>query len=317
MKRYGLTEAQIRLLLAKHEAVSAAAAEIGCSERSLRERCQALRMPSPSQLLGRTYGVAGVLGSPPAVSLPSEVSLTFVIPDMHFPYHDKAVWATNLKAIQVLRPRNVVIIGDALDAYPISFHPKSPTRKALLQEELADANAELDCLAQLTMGLACRVVYVEGNHEFRLERYLIQQAPALYGMITMPELLKIKERNWEWVPYQSWLKIGKIAYSHEVGSSGKNAPQQTLAAFGNNIVFGHSHRGGLVYGGTVDGERHVALNVGWGGDLAAIDYTHKARTREWQHGFGLVEQDATGAGWCQFVPIIDGRCVAHGQVIRG
>lgn len=253
-----------------------------------------------------------VLASP---QLAADTSLTVVIPDTHFPYHERSVWATILQAIITLDPQNIVMIGDGLDAYPISFHPKTPTRKATLKDELNAANVEFDALAEVGRGR--RIIYCEGNHEFRLERYLTQNAPALYGLIDMPTLLKVKERNWAWVPYQDWIRIGKIAYSHEVGSCGKNAAQQTLAAFGNNIVFGHSHRGGLVYSGTVDGERHVALNVGWAGDAAAVDYMHKARTREWQHGFGLVEQDATGAGWCQFVPIIDGRCVVHGQVIRG
>lgn len=306
MRQHRLTEAQIRSLLGRHAAVDNAARELGCSARSLRDRCQVLGLGPPATLLAQRSP-----GAPPT----NDTSLTLVVPDMHFPYHDKVVWTVILQAITALQPQNIVIIGDALDAYPISFHPKTPARRATLRDELAIADVELITLADACRGR--RVIYCEGNHEHRLERYLIQNAPALYGLIDMPTLLKIEERGWEWVPYQDWIRIGKIAYSHEVGACGKNAAQQTLAAFGNNIVFGHSHRGGLVYSGTVDGERHVALNVGWGGDADAVDYMHKARTREWQHGFGLVEQDATGAGWCQFVPVINGRCVAHGRVIRG
>lgn len=305
MRTFPLTAAHVSAALSRSPNCDTAAKALGVTSRGLRAACQRLGLPSPNTMLGALPAITTTSDNP---------GTTLVVPDMHVPYHDVTVWRTILQTVATLRPANVVIIGDFADCYSISFHPKTPTRRLDFESELAAVNTELGALCDLHVQ---RVIYCEGNHENRLQRYLTAQAPALYSMLPIERLLRVEERGWEWVPYQRWIKIGKIAYSHEVGAAGKMAAQQTLTAFGGNIVFGHSHRGGLAYSGTVEGDRHVALNVGWGGDVEAVDYMHRAKTREWQHGFGWVEQDGDGNGWCSFVPVIAGRCIVRGQVIQG
>ncbi len=83
-------------------------------------------------------------------------------------------------------------------------------------------------------------------------------------------------------------------------------------------MVGHSHRAGISYQGTVDDGGRVCMNVGWLGSVEEIDYHHRARAeRDWEHGFGIVEQDAQGVAWMQFVPIIAGRCIIKGRVVSG
>lgn len=314
MRQVILTEAELRSLLGRHASCRGAAHEAGVSERTLRDKCAAFGLTSPRTLLGRSTPTGAPVPATMHADSDGTAMTTIVIPDMHVDYHDRVVWNTILKVASVLRPHNAVIIGDFADCYSVSFHPKTPGRRASFEDEVLAVNRELDRLDDICLQ---RVVYCEGNHEFRLQRYLAGVAPSLYGLMTVPDLFRIEQRGWEWVPYRKWIKIGKIAYSHEVGESGKYSAARTLDAFGNNIVFGHSHRGGVAYGGTVDGDKHVALNVGWGGDADAVDYMHSAKTRDWQHGFGWVEQDASGSGWCSFIPIINGKCVVRGQVFSG
>jgi predicted phosphodiesterase len=240
---------------------------------------------------------------------------TLVCSDAHHPYVDEVAWATFLQAAIVLKPDVLVIIGDFADAYSISSHTKSPERREGLKGELEAVNAALDQIEALGIP---RVVQLEGNHEERLTRYLGDRAPDLFGLLDMKSLMRVKERGWEWVPYRDHIQIGHMYYAHDVGRCGKHAASQSLADFGHNLCFGHSHRLGVAYLGTVAGERNVALNVGWLGDHAAIDYRNRAMAmRDWQHGFGWVVQDERGIAWCQAVPIIDGRCIVDGKVIKG
>ena len=174
-----------------------------------------------------------------------------VVSDLHVPYHDKTAWAVCLAAIKALTPSDVVVIGDFVDSYPVSTFGKSPARRADLKFEIDAAHVELDRL-QKVAGRAA-IHYTAGNHEGRLETYIERQAPELYGLVTMPELLQIKQRGIHWVGYQKHFNIGKISYTHDVGYSGRNAVSQSLAAFGHSLVFGHTHRLGVVYGGTVRG----------------------------------------------------------------
>lgn len=320
-----LTPEKILEALRSNYEVRGAATQLGVSDRALRDMCARFGLGKASDHVmdKAAYGARLLLNAPKVsesltklleraardATLPRSI---IVCPDTHRPFHDRDAHALFEKVCREMRPDMGVIIGDYLDCYSISFHPKSPERRANLKAEIDDGLEGLDSL-QAT-GIR-RWMFCEGNHEFRLERYLEQKAPELYGLLGIRELLRIDERGWDWVPYKKWKRVGKIAFSHEVGHAGKTAGQRSLDEFGGNIVFGHSHRGSVTYGGTVDGEKHVALNVGWLGDLESIDYTHQSKTRGWQHGFGWVDLDTEGNGYCQFIPIVDGRCCVRGEWI--
>lgn len=238
-----------------------------------------------------------------------------VCPDAHHPFVDRLAWETFLAAGRALRPDVLVIIGDFIDSYSISSHTKDPARKVHFRDELDATNAALDEIDALRVP---RVIMCEGNHETRLARAIADRAPEFHGLLDMRGLLDVNDRGYEWVPYKQWIRVGKIAFTHDIERCGVNAARQSLLDFGGNIVFGHTHRGAVVYQGTVDGDQHVCLNVGWLGDYETVDYKHQARARrDWQHGFGLVTLDSTGCGWCEFVPILSGRCIVDGRVISG
>lgn len=242
---------------------------------------------------------------------------TLVIPDLHAPYHDKKAWRCFLKAARYTKPKRVVIIGDFGDYYAVSSHPKSPSRKANLEWEIQETNK---CLDEVEKIGADQIVYCGGNHEFRMDRHIRDKAPELFGLkgTTVPEQYRLKERGIKFVPYMSYIRIGKVAYTHEVGRCGVNTARATLMDFGGNIVVGHSHRAGLSYQGTVHDGQRVCMNVGWMGDLDSIDYFHRARAeRDWETGFGVVDQDKRGVGWMTFVPIIFNKCLLDGKLFDG
>jgi predicted phosphodiesterase len=239
---------------------------------------------------------------------------TFVISDMHAPYHDPIVWATKLAIIKLLRPEVVVIVGDFFDFYAASFFPKNPTRRARLIDEIEEGLPLLDQLEALRVP---NVFYLQGNHEERLDRAIVSMAPALHGMVrTLPEIARIAERGWHWVPYKRSISIGKMRYSHDFTRCGVNAARQSLLDVGKSITFGHTHRLGVAYQGTVEDGSHVALNVGHGSDLSQVDYMHRDRAlRDWQHGCGIVDEDERGFVWPQAVAIIEGTARVRGQKV--
>ena len=240
---------------------------------------------------------------------------TLVIPDTHVPFHDRKAWALVLRVIREMQPDRIVLLGDFADCLAVSHFPKTPSRAAGLGAEIASVNVELDALSEAA-GKAS-VVFLSGNHEWRLERYLTQKAPELFDVLEISSLLNVAKRGWRWVPYKQHITIGKVAYAHDIGYSGKSAVQQSLSSFGGNIIFGHTHRSGIVYGGTVKREHRVAMSCGWLGDVSEIDYMHQSQTKDWQTGFGWVQQAKNGDSWLQFVPIIAGRCCVEGYWIGG
>lgn len=241
------------------------------------------------------------------------MTTTFIIPDVHVPFHDKAAWSLVLKTVRETQPSRIVIMGDFVDCLTVSHFPRGPGRINTLKDEVEAAHLALTDLGDAA-GKA-KITFLMGNHEARLEKYLAEKAPELFGLIDMESLLELKKRGWPLVPYRKHITYGKIAYSHDVGFCGKSAVSQNLDSFGGNIVTGHTHRAGIVYDGTVLGEHRVAMSCGWLGDFGAIDYMHQSKTRSWQHGVGWCRQDRAGNGWISFAPIIQNRLCIEGTWI--
>lgn len=273
----------------KHGSVYAAAKALGVHKKTVRV---AVRKT------GAQRGVPhlSACSTGPAACAPATVRESgliarriLVLPDVHVPYHDQAAWNLAVRAVRVLQPDLLVVIGDFVDCYSVSQFSKDPRRKQNLQWELDAANEELDKLRDT----AGSYLYTVGNHEHRIERYIHQRAPELDGMISLQEYLKAKERGFQWVPYKDFVKVGKVAFTHEIGHAGKMAATHSLAAFGGNLVIGHTHRAATIYSGTVDEERHFCLNVGWLGDPKQVDYVHRSQMRDWQHASAGSTRTAT------------------------
>ncbi len=235
------------------------------------------------------------------------------VPDTHRPYHDEAAWQLMLKAAKVFAPNIVVVLGDFADCYSISAHDKSPTRKETFEEEIADANVGLDELETATP-IAARY-FVAGNHEYRLDRFLRTNAPAVYSMLKIERLLRLRERGWRYTPYQRALKIGKLHITHDEGTAGPQAHERARSSFEGNVVIGHTHRMAYSTRGNAKGTSHIGAMFGWLGDISKIDYMHRVKAQQWQLGFGTGCLLPNGVVHLQPVPIVEGACVVGGKIV--
>lgn len=244
-----------------------------------------------------------------------KVTRILFVPDAHRPFHDVKAWRLMLKAARAFRPDIIVVLGDFLDCCSISAHSRNPLRKIQLEAEALSGREGLDQLQRIP-GVKRRI-FVEGNHEDRLRRFLWDKAPELFGLIDTQGLLQLKERGWEFVPYGEGIQLGKVYVTHDLRGSGQYAVARALSQAGKSVVLGHLHRLQVIYGGTSFGRPHVAACFGW---LARSDvahsYKHKLTAqREYQHGFGIGYMEKNGTVHLQAIPIIDYRCCIEGQIV--
>ena len=237
----------------------------------------------------------------------------FFFPDMHVPYHDNRATNLAIKAAKQFKPDIVVMLGDVGDFYAVSRHIRTPDRERLLKREISSVKAVLKKIEEIN---ASEYIFIAGNHEHRLNRYLCEKAPELYGMLEIPDILDIQD--WDYVPYGEGVMLGKLYVTHDVGYSGKSALQQSQAALGGSIIIGHTHRMGSTYPGFMDGTRLTAQSFGWLGDFRAItEYKQLVRARrEWCHGFGVAHIEDNGYAHVRGVPIFRNRCVVDGKLIQ-
>ena len=235
------------------------------------------------------------------------------VPDVHVPNHDEKAWGVMLRVGLALKPRHIVVLGDFADGETLSAHPATKPGE---QDFGVEVEAVKGCLDQLDALGAENKIYIEGNHEFRLDRYLMERAPNLFRCISWQSTLELYRRNWAWIPYRKSTKIGKLHLTHDTGQAGMNAHRTSAVAFGGSVVIGHTHRMSYEVRGRFDGTPYLAAMFGWLGDAEkAAAYMHEAKASDWVKGFGVgYLEPASGIVHVQPVPIVNGRCVVQGRL---
>lgn len=235
-----------------------------------------------------------------------------IVPDVHAPYHDKRAWKVLLKAAESRHWDYCVVLGDFFDMYAVSAHSKNPAISRLLSKEAVACQKVLQEL-DASLGPKCARKFALGNHEDRLDRYVRDKAPELHGVISARSLLP---DNWDVYQYKTSFRIGKLFFTHDLGSAGHTAAARAMRAYGGNVVIGHVHSINMTVAGNARGDSHVGASFGWLGDRDAIDYMHRDKTAmDWHLGFGSFAMDEKGNAWLQAHPIINYRTVLDGKVI--
>lgn len=217
-----------------------------------------------------------------------DLECVLLIPDTHRPFHHRKAYDLMLDVAKDLKPQHVYILGDYADFYSVSSHQKDPRVFQMLQDEVVDVLGAIEQLDALLPD--SKKVFIQGNHEWRLERYLLAQAPALFGVTSTEHVLGLENRpNWKFIQYcpnQMVSIAGSYLYArHEpLGSSAKATATKALCS----LVYGHIHRIEQSHMVGLDGTNHVCFSVGWLGDKRKSEvFDYVKGHHQWQLGFGL------------------------------
>jgi predicted phosphodiesterase len=296
--------------LREHGSIAATARALGVERRRLSEYIN-----GDAELQRLHEGLRAALSVVHKRPDPDRLAPVLVVPDLHAPYHDEHAWQLMLDVARDLKPEVIVCIGDLADFYAISAHSKDPTRATKLQDEVRvvrEKRAELDALG------AVRKIFCEGNHCYRLGRYLRDKAPELFGIIDVPGVLGLDEAGWEFIEYRNHKRRGSVHYTHDTGASGRYATFKSLDTYQHSVVTGHTHRLVYVVEGNAVGDAKLSASFGWLGDVNQIDYMHRAKAKkDWALAFGVGYEDTqTGHTFLVPIPIVDYRCVFNGKLYK-
>lgn len=231
----------------------------------------------------------------------------------------------NLKAVNAMlefardyQPHGFILGGDALDLGAISHWNKS--RK--LGMEGLRIQQDIDEFGREVLGpledLNCADQWwINGNHERFLED-LVDVEPGLADTLTIPKLLNLEERGWEFIPTGGHLDLGKLRFVHGDQLGGGDAvAKAAIMEHNHSIAFGHFHtKQEYVKHSPVDSQDiHIGIAVPC---LANRGPAYmKRRANKWANGFlfGTVMPDGT---FNHYVPIItNGQFYANGKRYKG
>ena len=227
--------------------------------------------------------------------------LTLVVGDCHIAPNQDLSRATLLgKAIAELKPSRVVFIGDFLSFDSLSDWDKDKRRLMEGRRYQADIDSGRAFLAKMEWGFTkdcpTEFVFIEGNHEDRLRRYLDKQ-PLFDTAIDYRRDLGID--HWKFIPYKEHYHHKGVYFTHvpinEAGKpvAGATACARSLSIYQHSVVFGHTHK---LASSSVHrhGAAHLnqALNVGCYFDHID-DYALGSVTSYWR-GIVLIDHYKTG-----------------------
>lgn len=242
-----------------------------------------------------------------------------IITDTHGCFMDRKAFAAVAEDTKALKPAEIVLLGDHLDCagWMAKHHPFKTVQEARysFEEDCDAANAMLDAIQEAAP--KAKVYYLEGNHEERIEAWIVEQtqghprdAAYLRRHFSPEVVLHLDKRRIQYfrrvdkhcgLRQRGVLRLGKCYFVHGQ-SHAKNAAAIHVSNIGGNVVFGHVHR-------PLESPRSDVMNDyrAWcPGCLCEREPMWKHSTpTDWQHGYAIQIVQSNGAFMHINVPIIE------------
>lgn len=270
-------------------------------------------------------------------SIPEGWRTLVCLPDIQAPFQDERAMDVALEIVARVSPDAVVLHGDNLDLAELSRFRQHPSFAGGAQAAIDRMTlfcAELRAAA----GPDAEIVWIEGNHEARLEHYVLDNAASAFGLsrgklpdedpqrpvLSVAELCRLTESGVTYLegypanPY--WFQPNvRVVHGHYTG---QNAHSKYLAE-GVTTVWGHTHSRMWADKVLADGRRIYGLSPGCLCDVngsvpgTMTGYGEDGPKRQpvnWDQGVLIGYGNGTDFR-PEMVPIVDGRAVFRGELI--
>lgn len=242
-----------------------------------------------------------------------------IINDVHVPFHCKKSFSIFKKILKDHPPNRLYLNGDIPEFESVSRHTKRPNHIRFLIEEIAETNRYLDDIQKIYKG---PITWLYGNHEYRLDRYLVNMAPMLIGSVTCNDAFKIHQRSKfnsiSYMPRQL-IRCGKsnLYLRHEPVGGGINHAKSTSEKSDFDVAYGHCHTIQSFTTKRLGGfrKRSYALPCMLDWDNENFDY--RGPKDNWTKGFTHVQAETkTGHYHLQCVETVDNMCFFDKKIYR-
>ena len=250
------------------------------------------------------------------------------------PYHDRSVWDIVFKILANEQFDKIILQGDTLDLPEWSDKfVRTPDMYATTQPAIIETAWILRKLRLLAPN--AEIDYMEGNHEQRMPRIMLNQLAAAYGITSVsqegvpvcsvPSLLDFESSDINWVgDYPNnmiWLNEN-LRVIH--GDKSKRRSGQTAEGYlehaRSSVLFAHIHRRERASKTLHHMKGPRIYESACAGMMGCPKRTPASTTEhDWQQGFTIVEyQEGDGGFDIQIVPVHEGvEAIYKGQVWTG
>lgn len=171
--------------------------------------------------------------------------------DLQIPYQDSTTWAVLNQYVADHRWDGIINLGDYIDYEGISRWVADAPRKYMhsrIKLSLEVARSLLERQVDLVRygkngNPNCKYIYIEGNHENRIEQFL-DTFPQFEGMLEVEKTLDLFNLGIQWVPFwtdpRKVFRKGKASFIHGNYINQYHAAKH-VRQYGTNVFYGHTH----------------------------------------------------------------------------
>lgn len=211
-----------------------------------------------------------------------------IIGDLHHPYHSQRCVALLFSFLEWLKPETIILNGDIIDFYALSRFDKNPKRITSLQQ---DVDITVDFIKNIRHILPdVEVIYLEGNHETRLDRWLVKH-PEVSSLraLSVQNLLELDHYGIEYIKYDDWFYRHNFLFHHGdiVRQKSAYTANFQMDKWRVSGICNHTHRLGASYLTTFGFEGVWYEN----GCLCQRHQEYTSGVNNWQQGFSVFHWD--------------------------
>ena len=221
-------------------------------------------------------------------ALPKVNNRILFLCDIHLPFHDLKSVKIALEDAKDKDCNTVILGGDIVDFYQLSVFDKVPNKSMFVHERELFWQL-IDYINSVLPN--AKIIWIEGNHEYRFERYMLRKCAEIYGVddFSFENVFSLRELGVEWVSGKRFITAGdlNIMHGHEVGitSSSVNPARGMYMKAVASTVFGHLHKTSEHNKPDLRGNVVTCYSVG---TLAQLHPQYRP-INDWNTGFALIE----------------------------
>jgi len=242
-----------------------------------------------------------------------------IIPDTHFPVHDKRAYELVMTACEDFKPSFMLNIGDLGNYAGISHWNKEnheDRRENPLERDLRGVYEHHEHQRRI-VGDKGEIYSLDGNHEDWVKKFL-RKEPQFNGFINLDRDAGYEKFHVKRIPTEKQpFKLGKLNFIHGWFTNKYHA-NKTGERIHHNVIYGHTHDVQEVTPANIDQKhRFTCQSIGHLSDEKVMREQYlRHRPTNWMLAFGVLNMDETGLFTFNIIKLPTYKFIFNGKVYK-
>ena len=260
------------------------------------------------ELISSLASIGGDGFSPqPKLKAKAKQEMLVILGDHQLPFRNEILTELSHSFLNDLKPDGLVYMGDLIDFPSLSHFAINPDFTSTVQQGIDQGHQTLrDLGSSAGLKKGSEMIFIEGNHEVRLRKALVEKLPQLFGIkkadvsekeksvLHLASLMRFNDIGWTYwdepsdvYPHPEYEIVKGLFARHGnfVRAKAGMSALANLERVDGSVIQGHTHRLAITHHTRWTGQQmnlYTGIETGTMADLNGLGYSKQP---DWQGGF--------------------------------